>query len=133
MFGGASFRPADAIRSCLGEFAEFQSWLFRPEDARRRCADTAGSIDAWSMLGFSDRQRAEGHDDIPSSETFAGEIDWSKAICLNDGVPAWVPSQLCYGRYAQRTRAAPSDWRSDGNGCAAGERRKPRISRRCWS
>jgi ribosomal protein S12 methylthiotransferase accessory factor len=126
VFSGTGFRPADAIRSCLGEFAEFQSWLFRPDDAMRHGAGAAGSIDPWSVLGFSDRQRREpdawaGYDDIPSSETFAGEIDWSAAICLNDGVPKWVPSQLCYGRYAQRARAAPSNWRNDSNGCAAGE------------
>src|SRR6185436_21082571 len=83
------------------------------------------AIDAWSVLGFSDRQRSEPDasaacDEIPSSETFAGEIDWSELICLNDGVPAWVASQLCFGRYAQRARAAPSNWRNDSNGCAAG-------------
>ncbi|MBA4098342.1 MAG: hypothetical protein C0484_16450 [Rhodospirillum sp.] len=123
-FSGAGFEPDDAIRSCLGEFAEFQSWLFRPDDATRRGADAARVIDPWSVLGFSDRQRSDcdasaGCDDIPSVETFAGEIDWSEAICLNDGVPAWIPSQLCYGQYAQRTHA-PSNWRSDSNGCAAG-------------
>ena len=125
VFSGAGFQPADAIRSCLGEFAEFQSWLFRPGDAARRGADAARSIDPWSVLGFSDRQRADpdawaAYDDIPSRETFAGKIDWSEAICLNDGLPAWVPSQLCFGRYAQRARVAPSNWRNDSNGCAAG-------------
>jgi ribosomal protein S12 methylthiotransferase accessory factor len=119
VFSGTGFRPADAIRSCLGEFAEFQSWLFRPGDATRRDADAERAIDPWSVLGFGDRQRAESCDDIPSSETFTGEIDWSEAVCLNDGLPAWVPSQLCFGRYAQRRRG-PSNWRNDSNGCAAG-------------
>jgi ribosomal protein S12 methylthiotransferase accessory factor len=125
-FAGTGFRPEDAVRSCLGEFAEFQSWLFRPGDAARRAAG-ARIVDPWSVLGFSDRQRAEPdaaaarYDDIPSGETFAGEIDWSEALCLNDGLLAWVPSQLCYGRYAQRARTAPSNWRNDSNGCAAGE------------
>ncbi len=59
VFSGAGFRPADAIRSCLGEFAEFQSWLFRPGDATRRDADAERAIDPWSVLGFSDRQRRE--------------------------------------------------------------------------
>ena len=77
-FSGAGFEPDDAIRSCLGEFAEFQSWLFRPDDATRRGADAARVIDPWSVLGFSDRQRSDcdasaGCDDIPSVETFAGE------------------------------------------------------------
>jgi ribosomal protein S12 methylthiotransferase accessory factor len=126
VFSGAGFEPGDAIRSCLGEFAEFQSWLFRPSDATRRGATAVRAIDPWSVLGFSDRQRAEPdaaacYDDIPSGETFASEIDWSEAVCLNDGLPAWVPSQLCFGRYAQRARAAPSNWRNDSNGCAAGE------------
>ena len=124
VFSGAGFQPADAIRSCLGEFAEFQSWLFRPGDAARHGADAARAIDPWSVLGFSHRQLMESdidYDDNPSGETFAGEIDWSEAICLNDGSPAWVPSQLCFGRYAQRARAAPTNWRNDSNGCAAGE------------
>ena len=125
VFSGAGFQPADAIRSCLGEFAEFQSWLFRPGDVTRRDAKAPRTIDPWSVLGFSDRQRSDcdasaTYDDIPSIETFAGEIDWSEAISLNDGLPAWVPSQLCFGRYAQRARAAPSNWRNDSNGCAAG-------------
>jgi ribosomal protein S12 methylthiotransferase accessory factor len=126
VFSGAGFEPGDAIRSCLGEFAEFQSWLFRPGDATRRGATAVRAIDPWTVLGFSDRQRAEpdvaaAYDDIPSEETFAGEIDWSETVCLNDGLPAWIPSQLCFGRYAQRARAAPSNWRNNSNGCAAGE------------
>lgn len=120
VFSGAGFRPADAIRSCLGEFAEFQSWLFRPGDATRRGVDAARSIDPWSVLGFSEQQRMQDYDDIPSSATFAGEIDWSAAVCLNDGLPAWIPSQLCHGRYAERTPAPRSMWRNDSNGCAAG-------------
>jgi ribosomal protein S12 methylthiotransferase accessory factor len=126
VFSGAGFQPADAIRSCLGEFAEFQSGLFRPGDAALHGATAARIIDPWSVLGFSDRQRAEpgaaaAYDDIPSGETFAGEIDWSEAVCLNDGLPARVSSQLCFGRYSQRAPGAPSDWRNDSNGCAAGE------------
>lgn len=124
VFSGAGFEPGDAIRSCLGEFAEFQSWLFRPGDATRHGAEAARIIDPWLVLGFSDTQRKEpdvsaGHDDVPSGETFAGEIDWSKATCLSDGLPAWVPSQLCFGRYAQRASAAGTNWRNDSNGCAA--------------
>src|SRR5215470_17043001 len=30
VFSGTGFRPDDAIRTCLGEFLEFQSWLYRP-------------------------------------------------------------------------------------------------------
>ena len=125
-FSGSRLHPADAVRSCLGEFAEFQSWLFRPGDATWRGVGDARAIDPWSVLGFSNRQRTEpdvwaAYDDIPSGETFSGEIDWSEAICLNDNAPSWVPSQLCFGRYAQRARAAPNNWRNDSNGCAAGE------------
>lgn len=120
IFGGAGFEPVDAIRSCLGEFAEFQSWLFRPGDATRHGMAATRTVDAWSVLGFSDRQRAEGGDDIPDGRTFAGAIDWSEATCLNDGLAWELPAQLCHGRYAQRTRSR-SPWRSDSNGCAAGE------------
>jgi ribosomal protein S12 methylthiotransferase accessory factor len=120
VFGGAGFQPADAIRSCLGEFAEFQSWLFRPGDATRHGAAATRTIDAWTVLGFSERQRAEGCDDIPDRATFAGEIDWSRATCLNDGLAWELPAQLCFGRHAQRMRSR-SPWRSDSNGCAAGK------------
>jgi ribosomal protein S12 methylthiotransferase accessory factor len=119
VFSGVGFAPADAVRSCLGEFAEFQSWLFRPGDvaARRSVEDSARLIDPWSVLGFSGTQRAQSqapsYDDIPSPATFAGEIDCSEAACLNDSLAAWVPSQLCFGRYA-------GGWRNDSNGCAAG-------------
>lgn len=120
VFGGAGFEPADAIRSCLGEFAEFQSWLFRPGDTARHGVADARTVDAWSVLGFSEHQRAAGGDDIPDGPTFAGAIDWSESTCLNDGLAWELPAQLCHGRYAQRTRSR-SPWRSDSNGCAAGE------------
>ena len=87
-------------------------------------AAEARIVDPWSVLGFSDLQFMDAdvdYDDIPSGGTFADGIDWSEAFCLNDGLPAWVPSQLCFGRYAQRARAAPSNWRTDSNGCAAGK------------
>lgn len=126
VFSGAGFTPDDAVRSCLGECAEFQSWLFRPGDvaARRSVEDGLRTIDPWSVLGFSGAQRAQwqtlngisaDYDDIPSPATFAGEIDWSEARCLSDGLASWVPSQLCFGRYARH-----GAWRNDSNGCAAG-------------
>jgi ribosomal protein S12 methylthiotransferase accessory factor len=132
VFSGAGFRPEDAVRSCLGEFAEFQSWLFRPGDGVTR-HEPGRSIDAWSVLGFSAEQRQHwrafndamaGCDDIPSPSAFAGEIDWSEAACLNDGQPSWLPAQLCFGRYAERARRGQNDWSSDSNGCAAGPTRE---------
>ena len=132
VFSGTGFRPEDAVRSCLGEFAEFQSWLFRPGDGVAR-HEPARSIDAWSVLGFSAEQRQHwqafndvmaGCDDIPSPSVFAGEIDWSEATCLNDRQPSWLPAQLCFGRYAERARRGDNDWSSDSNGCAAGATRE---------
>jgi ribosomal protein S12 methylthiotransferase accessory factor len=125
-FSGTGFAPADAIRSCLGEFAEFQSWLYRPGDSDRRCERSAlgdQAIDPWLVLGFAPEQRARwrdfnadwpGYDSIPDPAAFQGAIDWSRVTALGAGGDGWLPSQLCFGRYGD-------DWRSDSNGCAAGQ------------
>jgi len=123
---GTGFRPEDAVRSCLGEFAEFQSWLYRPGDSGRRCDRRAlgeWAIDAWDVFGFAPEQRHRrlafnrawhGYDAIPEPTTFDGEVDWSPVKSLADGSTHWLPSQICFGRYAADA------WRSDSNGCAAG-------------
>jgi ribosomal protein S12 methylthiotransferase accessory factor len=125
-FTGTGFRPDDAVRSCLGEFAEFQSWLYRPGDSGRKCDRRAlgeWAIDAWDVLGFALKQRHcwldfnrawHGYDAIPEPTAFDGEVDWSPVKSLADGSTHWLPSQICFGRYAADA------WRSDSNGCAAG-------------
>lgn len=125
-FSGTGFRPGDAVRACLGEFAEIQSWLYRPGDSGKRCDRRAlgkSAIDPWDILGFALEQRDRrpefnrawrGYDAIPDPTAFEGEIDWSPVEFLADGSTHWLPSQICFGRYA------PDDWRSDSNGCAAG-------------
>lgn len=132
VFSGTGFKPDDAIRSCLGEFAEFQSWLFRPGDAVRRCRGSelgAQAIDPWSILGFSAQQRDhwqafneawQGYDSIPDPTAFVGDIDWSSVRPAGDGLQSWLPSQVCFGRYGYRIRRSGNIWRSDSNGCAAG-------------
>jgi ribosomal protein S12 methylthiotransferase accessory factor len=125
-FSGTGFRPEDAVRSCLGEFAEFQSWLYRPGDSGRKCDRRAlgeSAINAWDVFGFAPEQnhyrldfnRAwHGYDAIPEPTAFDGEVDWSPVKSLADGSTHWLPSQICFGRYAKDA------WRSDSNGCAAG-------------
>jgi ribosomal protein S12 methylthiotransferase accessory factor len=131
-FSGTGFRPDDAIRTCLGEFAEFQSWLYRPGDSARRCDRHAvgeQAIDPWDILGFAPAQCAEwrhfnaewtGYDAVPAPAAFAGEIDWVAAAALSDGAARFVPAQVCFGRYGERADRADKSWRGDSNGCAAG-------------
>src|SRR5690348_6336070 len=130
-FSGTGFRPQDAIRSCLGEVAEYQSWLYRPEDSSRHCdrhSLGARVIDPWDALGFTSAQRDRrvefniaclGYDAIPQPDAFDGVIDWTAAQALADGAPCWLPSQLCFGRYAERAECLDKTWRADSNGCAA--------------
>ena len=132
VFSGTGFRPDDAVRSCLGELAEFQSWLYRPGDSGKRCDRRAlgeWAVDPWDVLGFAQEQRERrvdfngtwrGYDEIPEPTAFDGEIDWSPIKALADGSTHWLPSQICFGRYADRAKDAGSAWRSDSNGCAAG-------------
>ena len=131
-FSGTGFSPDDAIRTCLGEFAEFLSWLYRPSDSARRCDWQAlgeQAIDPWDILGFTPGQRQEwrdfnaawrGYDAIPAPNAFAGEIDWTPAAALTDGASHWAPAQICFGRYGERAECADKGWRAESNGCAAG-------------
>jgi ribosomal protein S12 methylthiotransferase accessory factor len=61
-----------------------------------------------------------GYDSIPEPSAFDGEIDWSAVEALSDRSVRWLPSQVCFGRYAERAQIAVDGWRSDSNGCAAG-------------
>jgi ribosomal protein S12 methylthiotransferase accessory factor len=132
VFSGTGFAPDDAIRTCLGEFAEFQSWLYRPEDSARRC-DTAALdapvIDPWDVLGFAPTQRERrhafntacvGYDAIPAPDAFDGATEWTAVEALADRSRRWLPSQICFGRYGERSDCADRTWRADSNGCAAG-------------
>lgn len=131
-FSGSGFRPDDAVRACLGEFGEFQSWLYRPDDRTRRCRRRAlgeAAIDPWLVLGFDERQRERwldlndawrDYDFIPHPTAFDGEIDWSPVNGLADGSTHWLPSQVCFGRYADWGDSVGDKLRSDSNGCAAG-------------
>ncbi len=139
-FSGTGFRPEEAIRTCLGEFAEFQSWLYRPGDTGKHGDQRAvGSkaIDPWDVLGFAPTQRDgwqafnatwQGYDRIPAPDAFDGEIAWTEATRLGDQSVFWVPSQLCFGRYGAQAVCADSGWRADTNGCAAGPTRMSALA-----
>jgi ribosomal protein S12 methylthiotransferase accessory factor len=139
-FSGTGFQPENAIRTCLGEFAEFQSWLYRSGDERKHC-DQGGlgepALDAWTVLGFAPAQREQrlafnaawqGYDSLPTPHAFDGEIDWAAASVLRDGSTCWLPAQLCFGQYGQHAACADRDWRSDSNGCAAGPTRQRALA-----
>jgi ribosomal protein S12 methylthiotransferase accessory factor len=140
-FCGTGFGPAEAVRASLGEFAETQSWLYRPDDGGRRCnrrALGAAALDPWHILGFSQEQRARrvdlneawrDYDSIPQPSAFGGEIDWSAVEALSDRSVRWLPSQVCFGRYAERAQIAGDGWRADSNGCAAGRTFESAVSR----
>jgi ribosomal protein S12 methylthiotransferase accessory factor len=140
-FSGTGFSPDDAVRTCLGEFAEFQSWLYRPEDSARRCdpaALDAPVIDPWEMLGFTPTQRDRRHsfntawvgfDAIPAPDAFDGTIDWTEVAALTGTSGRWLPSQICFGRYGARSNCADRAWRADSNGCAAGPTRQNALAR----
>ncbi len=137
---GTGFRPDDAVRTCLGEFAEFQSWLYRPGDGTRRCERQAlgeQAIDPWSILGFAPAQRNgwrefnaawHGYDAIPAPAAFSSEIDWIEAGALTDGATRFVPAQICFGRYGERADCADRSWRADSNGCAAGRTKADAVA-----
>lgn len=134
VFSGVGFDPKDAARRCLGEAAEFLSWLGRPSDSGSlewEPGRTDTEIDAFSILGFSRRQienrqafnrQWAGYDAIPSSDCFQGTLAWASAARLHDGAPFWVPAQLCFGRFAR-------SWRNDSNGCAASSSREDALVR----
>ena len=140
VFSGTGFRPDDAIRTCLGEFLEFQSWLYRPGDSTRRCDRSAldhRTIDPWDLLGFAPAQREQwrafnaayqGCDFIPAPSAFDGVVDWCAVQALADGSTHWLPAQVCFGRYGERTNCADRRWRSDSNGCAAGPTRQGALA-----
>jgi ribosomal protein S12 methylthiotransferase accessory factor len=131
-FSGTGFEPADAVRTCLGEFAEFQSWIYRPGDERTHCDRGALgglALDPWSVLGFTQGQCKQwsafntswqGYDSIPAPHAFDGEIDWAAARALRDATIWWIPAQLCFGQYGKHAACTDKDWHGDSNGCAAG-------------
>lgn len=139
-FSGTGFRPDDAIRTCFGEFAEFQSWLYRSGDCIRRGDRQAWGdrvIDPWEALGFAQQQRDrwrdfnaawQGYDAIPAPTAFAGEIDWIPAEALTDSSTHWVSAQICFGRYGEHAHCADKAWRSDSNGCAAGQTKSHAVA-----
>lgn len=139
-FSGTGFQPDEAIRACLGELAEFQSWLYRPADSGTHCDRRMlgkKAIDPWCALGFAPIQREQrqafntawiGYDSIPVPDAFDGEIDWTAARSLSDGATLWLPSQLCFGQYGVRAKCADTAWRSDSNGCAAGPTREKALA-----
>lgn len=139
-FSGTGFHPENAIRTCLGEFAEFQSWLYRPGDSGKHCDRRAlgeRAINPWQVLGFAPAQRDrrtdlnatwQGYDSIPAPAAFDGDMDWTAASALSGGSTYWIPSQLCFGRYSQHAECVDKNWRSDSNGCAAGATRQQAVA-----
>lgn len=123
-FVGKGFAADDAIRGCLGEVAEFRSWLYDPEqDGGRigrdpeapRLPETAALLDCngeWLRRNGA-ALRAAG---------------WTQVTRLDDAASIWCPAPLCFGRYVSPTRAEPFAG-FDNNGCAAGPNREEALAR----
>lgn len=124
-FVGKGFDGADAVRRCLGELAEFRSWIYHPQEDRGRIdLDPAGPrlaalerlLDCRGGLSAGDAAaiRAPG---------------WCRVEPLGgDARPLWCPAPLCFGRYASPDRAAP-DAGLDNSGTAAGRSRDEALGR----
>jgi thiazole/oxazole-forming peptide maturase SagD family component len=124
-FVGKGFTLDDAIRRCLGEVAEFRSWLYDPQSDRTRIEldppgprlpGTAELLDCRDGSTPGDRAafRAPG---------------WSRVARLNGAGadPIWCRATLCFGRYASPARTAP-EVGLDSNGCAAGASREDALA-----
>jgi ribosomal protein S12 methylthiotransferase accessory factor len=124
-FVGKGFDPGDAVRRCLGEMAEFHSWLYDPVQDRTRVelnppqprlpgvAELLDCRDGWSRQDEA-AIRARG---------------WSRVTGLTGAEPQsiWCPAQLCFGRYVAPDRAAPEAG-LDNSGCAAGRNRDEALN-----
>lgn len=128
---GTGWRPADAVRGCLGEFAEYRSWLARGDEAVR--LGLPADQPHLAVLAVADlqpfspeqielrdvlNQAWAGIDRVPSA-TAAAPV-WCELECLHAaGSRALAPAAFCYGK-------PPPAWSgkdallADSNGCAAG-------------
>jgi thiazole/oxazole-forming peptide maturase SagD family component len=129
-FGGVGFTGADAVRRCLGEFAEFCSWLHRSTDPHRVClwSDLDEIVIAPSELhGFASDQIAQrevlngawqGYDAVPPPWAAHERHAWCRVTGLGHAMSAFAPQFLCYGRANTVVDTAPGVGNS--NGVAAG-------------
>jgi ribosomal protein S12 methylthiotransferase accessory factor len=130
---GKGLQPADAVRACLGEFAEYRSWLAdgsEPVHYRMdmRCRDPV--LTPQMLLPFSpqqwkmrDRFNAtwQGYDYVPEFWQDQHDLAWCAVHELHKGGLTWAPACLCYGRAPASWSLGSDAYRADSNGCAAGE------------
>lgn len=112
-FVGKGFAPANAIRGCLGELAEFRSWCYRPGDTE--CSLALAQFDrftpwpitekCWQALGTDPRARSS--------------VDWVYVQPLRGGEPRLAPAFLCLGRYGDAIGMSQPELNGDSNGCAS--------------
>lgn len=128
---GKGWRPADAVRGCLGELAEHRSWLARGGEPVTITADP-GSASAvlWpeALLPYAPEQLAlretlnavwGGHGEIAAP--WRGEpIAWCGLVDMMGGPPALAPASLCYGEAPAAWSGGVAGLTGDSNGCAAG-------------
>lgn len=114
-FTGKGFAPADAVRRCLGELAEFTSWVYDPARDRARLQD--------APPGPGLRTGAELLDlagDAYVERTAASLAGWCAFERLGgDAAAVRLPAALAFGRYAGPDAALPGAG-LDSSGCAAG-------------
>ncbi|QJP16171.1 YcaO-like family protein [Starkeya sp. ORNL1] len=119
-FVGKGFDPGDAVRRCLGEMAEFHSWLYDPAQDRARVALEPPQPRLPGVAELLDCRVGWSRQD----EAALQARGWSRVVRLTGAEPfsTWCPAPLCFGRYIAPDRAAPEAG-LDNSGCAAGRSR----------
>ncbi len=126
-FVGKGFDPGDAVRRCLGEMAEFHSWLYDPAQDRTRVELDPPQPRLPGVVELLDCRDGWSRQD----EAAIQARGWSRVERLTGAEPfsTWCPAQLCFGRYVAPDRAAPEAG-LDNSGCAAGRSRDEALERR---
>jgi ribosomal protein S12 methylthiotransferase accessory factor len=124
-FVGKGFDPGDAVRSCLGELAEFQSWLYDPVQDRTRVELNPPQPRLPGVVELLDCRDGWSRQD----KAVIQARGWSRVECLTGAEPfsTWCPAPLCFGRYVAPERAAPEAG-LDNSGCAAGRSRDEALN-----
>jgi ribosomal protein S12 methylthiotransferase accessory factor len=131
---GKGWRPADALRRCLGELAEYRSWLARGDEPVRVAPDGGAGrpmLRPDDLLTFAPEQR-ELREPLNAAwgayaevaEPWQGQpLAWCELSDMIDGGQVMAPASLCYGHAPPSWSGGVRGLKGDSNGCAAGRDR----------
>jgi ribosomal protein S12 methylthiotransferase accessory factor len=124
-FVGKGFDPGDAVRRCLGEMAEFHSWLYDPVQDRTRVELNPPQPRLPGVVELLDCRDGWSRPD----KVVIQARGWCRVECLTGAEPfsTWCPAPLCFGRYVAPGRAA-AEAGLDNSGCAAGRSRDEALN-----